>query len=138
VLPVLVGSLGSRVGADQLADGLRPLLDRETLVVVSSDFTHYGPRFGYVPFRDDVARRIETLDKGAADLILARDGAGFEDYLTRTGATICGRSPIRVLLDLMPDGVEGRLVAYDTSGRITGEWDHSVSYASLLFHATAS
>jgi len=28
-------------------------------------------------------------------------------------------------------GFTGRLAAYDTSGRMTGAWDHSVSYASI-------
>jgi AmmeMemoRadiSam system protein B len=138
VLPVLVGTLGARVGAAQLAERLRPLVDSGTLIVVSSDFTHYGPRFRYVPFENDVARRIEELDRGAVERILAGDAAGFEEYVNRTGATICGRNPIRVLLDLMPGTVEGRLAAYDTSGRITGEWDHSVSYASLVFRAAAA
>jgi AmmeMemoRadiSam system protein B len=134
-VPVLVGALGPRIGAAQLADGLRPLLGPETLVVVSSDFTHYGPRFGYVPFDQDVPRSLEKLDLGAVERILAWDAEGFEEYVTRTGATVCGRHPIRVLLDLVPGGLEGRLAAYDTSGRITGEWDHSVSYASLVFRA---
>jgi AmmeMemoRadiSam system protein B len=138
LLPVLVGKLGMGADAERLADGLRPLLGARTLVVVSSDFTHYGPRFGYLPFGQDVARRIEKLDMGAVERILARDSSGFEEYVNRTGATICGRAPIRVLLELTPADAEGRLAAYDTSGRITGEWDHSVSYASLVFHAAAS
>jgi len=133
VLPVLVGMLGASVDPGRLAEGLRPLLGPGTLVVVSSDFTHYGPRFEYVPFQHDVAASLERLDLGAVEPILARDGAGFEAYVARTGATICGRNPIRVLLELLPDEVEGRLAAYDTSGRMTGEWDHSVSYASLVF-----
>ena len=33
---------------------------------------------------------------------------------------------------------EAQLAAYDNSGRITGEWDHSVSYASVAFAATST
>ena len=101
--------------------------------MISSDLTHYGPRFNYVPFRHDVPKRIRQLDMGAVERILAWDLAGFEAYVEKTGATICGRNAIRVMLDLFPDGLQGELAAYDTSGRITGEWDHSVSYASLAF-----
>lgn len=136
-LPLLVGRLGP-CGGERLAAALRPLLGPRTLVVVSSDFTHYGPRFGYVPFRKDVPRNLEELDMGAVDRILAGDAAGFEEYVTRTGATICGRNPIRLMLSLIGERGGGRLAAYDTSGRITGDWDHSVSYASLLFHGEAS
>jgi len=135
VVPVLVGMFDRPSGAARIAGGLRPLLAPRTLVVVSSDFTHYGPRFDYVPFKRNISRSIETLDMGAVERILDRDPAGFAEYIARTGATICGRNPISVLLHLLPDGPRGRLAAYDTSGRITGEWDHSVSYASLVFHA---
>jgi AmmeMemoRadiSam system protein B len=138
VVPVLVGRLGARVRAESLAEGLRPLLGPDTLVVVSSDFTHYGPRFQYVPFDRDVPRRLEQLDLGAVEHILARDAAGFEEYVSRTGATICGSNPIRLLLELLPEGLAGQLAAYDTSGRITGDWDHSVSYASVVFRSAAA
>jgi hypothetical protein len=38
-----------------------------------------------------------------------------------------------VLLHLIDRGLDGDLAAYDTSGRITGQWNHSVSYASVAF-----
>jgi AmmeMemoRadiSam system protein B len=133
LVPLLVGRLGGRWSAARLAETLRPLLGRDASVVVSSDFTHFGTRFDYVPFTSDVPEGIERLDRGAIEHILAWDATGFEEYVSRTGTTICGRYPIRVLFDLFPEGLEGRLVAYDTSGRITGDWDHSVSYASLAF-----
>jgi AmmeMemoRadiSam system protein B len=133
LLPVLVGMLGPATAARDVADALRPCIDGDTLVVVSSDFTHYGPRFDYVPFDRDVPSRLERLDRDAVDLILAWDREGFERYVRRTGATICGRNPIRVMLDLFPEALPGKLAAYDTSGRMTGDWGHSVSYASLVF-----
>jgi AmmeMemoRadiSam system protein B len=108
-------------------------VDPETLVVVSTDFTHYGPRFSFVPFEEDVPERIRQLDMGAVDRILASDRRGFESYVKDTGATICGHRAIDVLLSLLPGDLETALVAYDTSGRITNDWDHSVSYASLVF-----
>ena len=133
LVPLLLGSGASGAMAQEIADGLRPLLDETTLVVVSSDFTHYGPRFGYVPFHDDVQERIRDLDMGAVELIERRDLSGFENYLQETGATICGRDAIDVLLRLLPAEVEGRLTAYETSGSLTGDWEHSVSYAAVTF-----
>lgn len=133
LVPVLLGAGTSGAAAHQIADALRPLLDASTLVVVSSDFTHYGPRFGYVPFLDDVPERIRSLDMGAVERIRHLDVSGFESYVRETGATICGRDAIDVLLRLLPEEVEGELTSYDTSGRLTGSWDHSVSYASMTF-----
>jgi hypothetical protein len=133
LVPVLVGAGSTRAGLDQVAAALGDLLGPDTLVVVSSDFTHFGPRFGYVPFHDDIPRRIRELDLGALERILAGDRRGFESYVRDTGATICGRDPIAVLLRLLPEACPAALVAYDTSGRMTSDWAHSVSYASVVF-----
>ncbi len=136
-VPVLVGSGTAGEEAQKVADGLRPLLGAGVLVVVSSDFTHFGSGFGYVPFRDDVQEKLRELDLGAARLIEARDVAGFESYLDRTGATICGRDAIDVLLRLLTRNATASLVAYDTSGRMTGDFGHSVSYATMVFRSAA-
>jgi AmmeMemoRadiSam system protein B len=134
LVPLLVGGLSTGSDRDRLGRALARLSGPDTLVVVSSDFTHYGPHFGYTPFRDDLSNRIRDLDMGAIERIVALDHHGFDAYVHRTGATICGRMPIDVLLHLLPEGHRGELLAYDTSGRITGDWSHTVSYASLLFH----
>lgn len=135
LLPVLVGPSSAPSSLQQLAEALGESVTAQTLVVVSSDFTHYGPRFAYVPFRDDLPRRLRELDMGAVNRILAGDRAGFETYIAETGATICGSKAIDVLLRLLPEGSVGSLAAYATSGSLTDAWDHSVSYASLVFRA---
>jgi AmmeMemoRadiSam system protein B len=133
VVPVLLGGCASSDDARRAAETLQPWIDASTLVVVSSDFTHYGPRFGYVPFTDDLPRRIHDLDHGAIAAIEATDPAAFARYVETTGATICGHRAIEVLLRLEAASQGGRRLAYDTSGRMTGAWDHSVSYAAIEF-----
>ena len=129
IVPVLVGSLSSAADLDAVAHALRPLADSGAGIVVSSDFTHYGDAFGYVPFLDDVEAGLRDLDLGAARFIVNGDAPGFRDYCDRTGATICGRDAIEVALDL---GLgRGAVAAYTTSGALTGDWDHTVSYAAI-------
>jgi len=138
VLPLLVGRLGSRGrGAAALAAALAPLLAPDTCVVVSSDFTHFGERFGYVPFTHDVPARIGALDRGAIERLVAWDAAGFESYVARTGATICGRAALSILLRLRRTPPPATLLAHDTSGGQTGDWGHSVSYAAIAFGGAA-
>ena len=134
LVPIVV----SRAGSDDfgpMAKALRKVVDDDTLVVVSCDFTHYGPRFSYVPFRTNVRKNIEELDKGAVDFILKRDAKGFWGYVQRTGATICGRCPVAVLLAMLPKDAKGQLVNYCTSGDATGDYTNSVSYAGIVFAA---
>jgi AmmeMemoRadiSam system protein B len=133
VVPILMGGGATRDDAGRVAAAITPWLDVDTRVVVSSDFTHFGPRFGYVPFEDGVPDGIHRLDHGALDAIAAGDPSEFGSYVDRTGATICGRRAIDVLLRLACGASGGTLLGYDTSGRMTGSWDHSVSYAAVVF-----
>ena len=136
LVPILVGRLDGD-DARRAADLIRPLAGDDTLVVVSSDFTHYGPRFGYVPFPADhhLPARIEDLDDGAIAHIEAHDAAGLRDYRTETGITVCGYHPLLVLLDLLPPRAQVHRIAYATSGELTGDWNNSVSYAALAVTA---
>lgn len=132
LVPILVGQL-SEGDASAVADALKPWLSQDTLIVVSTDFTHYGPRFRYVPFADDVAENLRKLDMGAANAILKKEPGSFDAYVQETGATICGRAAITVLLRCLPPDAAAELLRYDTSGRMTGDFNNSVSYVSMLF-----
>jgi MEMO1 family protein len=132
LVPIILGGIATSEDVERIASALVPLVDDGTIVVVSSDFTHYGPRFSYVPFVDDVPERLRMLDLSAISEIARGDAGGFTRVVAQTGATICGRRAIEVLLRL-PAGRHGSLLEYDTSGRMTGSWDHSVSYASMAF-----
>jgi AmmeMemoRadiSam system protein A/AmmeMemoRadiSam system protein B len=134
LVPIVVGAL-SREDMSEVADEIRNILDSETLVVVSSDFTHYGRNYGYIPFRLDVRAKLEKLDKGAIEQILKRDNDGFWAYLDKTKATICGRYPISVLNELLPEDAKGVLVDYYTSGDEKKDYSLSVSYAGIVFTA---
>jgi AmmeMemoRadiSam system protein B len=79
---------------------LKSLVDDDTLVIASSDFTHFGPNYGYVPFRENIPEQLKQLDMGAYEHIKALDCKGFLEYRRKTGATICGYVPIAILLSM--------------------------------------
>ena len=134
IVPILVGEM-TDADRTKAAEALRGLLDDSTLIVVSSDFTHYGARFGYQPFRTRIKDNLDKLDHGAVEHILKLDPTGFTDYVDRTGATICGRKGIALLLEVLkPLGdVTATELAYTTSGHLTGDWSHCVSYCTIAF-----
>ena len=133
LVPVTLGQLDDDVRG-QVAEALGALMDGKTALVVSSDFTHYGPNFGYVPFRTNVEANLRKLDGGAVAKILAGDADGFAAYCEETGATICGQDSIGVLLRMLPAKFTASEIAHDASGRSTGDWENSVSYESLAFY----
>ncbi len=140
VVPVLVGEL-SLAEFPIAAAALHRLMDATTLFVVSSDFVHYGWRFGYLPFRaseaEQVRRDLRALDMGAITRVCAGDADGFQAYLAETGATICGAAPITLFLTMHGRGTPGELLIYYTSLDVTGDFEHCVSYASIAFARSA-
>ena len=136
VVPALVGDLDPEDAA-ALGAAFAALADARTLFVISSDFVHYGWRFGYVPFPATDPETVQTglrrLDMGAIDRVCAGDGAGFTRYVADTGATICGRHPIELFLAVPPAPHRGHLVTYYTSLDVAGDCEHVVSYASVVF-----
>jgi AmmeMemoRadiSam system protein B len=120
-----------------VAERIREVVDDRTLIVVSSDFTHFGNNFSYRPFRENILENIEALDKEAFRLILKRDSPGFHMYLEETKNTICGKAAIEILLKLLPPTAQGRLLKYDVSARKTGDTRASISYASIVFTDSA-
>lgn len=135
VVPLVCGQL-DEAAVEHAAERLTCAFPEETtLWVASSDFTHFGADFGFVPFRDQVHERIEELDREGIDRILALDGVGFAEFMAATGATICGAEPIRILVDVLRRlGIAGgELLGYTSSGLLTGDEHHSVSYAAIAF-----
>ena len=135
LVPLVCGMMSEK-DMDRFATALVPHMDNETLLLASSDFTHYGRRFQYVPFTEDIRDNLYATLKKATGLIAALDVDGFDKYLAETRDTICGRTPIRVLmrvvkaLDPAPKGV---VLDYYSSGDITGAFRDCVSYGSIGF-----
>lgn len=83
-----------------------------------------------MPFTENVKENIRKLDMTGAQYITDLNTHAFLDYLDRTEATICGRTPIALLMMILPDA-QGNLLHYYTSGDLTGDFENSVSYAAI-------
>ena len=136
VVPLLVGTVSAQQIQD-IAHVLIPFISRDTVVMVSSDFTHYGDSYQYTPFADHIQQRIMQLDSGALEAIEAQSLKQFIQYVDQTGITICGRYAIAILLALLEqnafDAVTAQLISYKTSAHVTHTADTSVSYVGMVF-----
>lgn len=136
IVPVLVPRLAEAARATA-ALALAAERDEGTLVLVSTDLTHYGAAYGFAPFAGQaptaIAAAIEELDAGALLRVLAGDGPGLLDYGRRTGITMCGLEAAALALDGgPPPGHEAALLGYARSGDRDGDYTLSVSYAAAL------
>ncbi|HXE98579.1 MAG TPA: AmmeMemoRadiSam system protein B [Dongiaceae bacterium] len=94
----------------------------DVLIVASSDMTHY-----------ESADSALLKDRQALDRVLALDGKGLLEVCQRQGITMCGVVPATVMLEaaLGLGANRAEMVAYGTSGDVTGDNRQVVGYAAV-------
>jgi len=68
LVPIVAGQC-SLQQINSAAATLKSLIDDDTLVVASSDFVHYGPNYGYTPFKENIPDQIKKreMEPGESD-----------------------------------------------------------------------
>lgn len=127
---LLLSHLSSRENIARLADRIEPFIKEDTALIASSDFTHYGKRFGYTPFGQKADERVKEHDLSCAALL--RDGRTAEAY-KYIDSTICGIAPALVVSEIARrKGLKGNITGSYTSNEVTGELaEDFVSYVAI-------
>lgn len=137
LVPIVVGTNTDLQTCREMAASIAALLDEGTVVVVSSDFTHHGDRYGWTPYNGpELPETLLSVARETADRFIARDPRGFLRQIEISGDTVCGVRPVGVLAALL-DGAfdgEGSILEITTSGHVTGSFDLSVTYLAAEFH----
>jgi hypothetical protein len=135
IVPILFGAL-RKSDYDKIAAIIAPYCDDKTLLVASSDLTHYGKNFAYTPFKGDIKKQLTQLDTGFVQTIQKLDFDKFYRYFEKTGITACGFVPIGIMIRLFEKRNIGCVLTdYYKSGDLNNDYSSSVSYASLVFSA---
>ena len=94
-----------------------------TVVIASSDMTHYEP-----------AKTASAKDHAALKAIVDMDAKRFYETVEKQNITACGYAPITALVTYA-NGVSAKaeLLNYHNSGDITGDHSSVVGYASVIF-----
>lgn len=113
-LPIAVG-MTSPQSCGQL---LENFCDEETLIVVSSDLSHF--------YTDEQARQLDQRTTEAIERL---------EYESIEQRQACGAMPVRGLLWLAREkGMSASTIALCNSGDVTGERSSVVGYGSYVFH----
>jgi AmmeMemoRadiSam system protein B len=131
IVPVIASTDVSYIEIAAAVKKAASVLKRKITIIASSDFTHYGPAYGYVPFSDNIKENMFSLDRGAIEKIKSLDASKFIEYVNQKMATICGQVPIAVLLEAV-NAKKANLLKYYTSGDIVGDYTNAVGYASII------
>ncbi len=97
--------------------------DKNVLVVASSDMSHYEPQ-----------KTAEAKDRLAIDAVLKLDAAELQSTVESNSISMCGYGPVStaIIAAKKLGAMQSRLLAYKTSGDITGERSYVVGYASIV------
>jgi len=98
------------------------LADKNTVVIASTDMTHYEPQ-----------KRAEEKDKRAIDAILKMDEESLYSTIESLRISACGYGPVTALIVAAKklNARNAELLCYKTSGDITGDKSSVVGYASI-------
>lgn len=118
----------------RVLDSYKNGLDK-TLFIISSDFTHYGEMFKYLPFKTDIQENLNNLDHTIFHAFASQDIPVFEKVLSKTKATVCGAVALKFLLTLLPEKAHFEEIAYTTSGALGNDFTNSVSYFTAIISA---
>jgi len=117
ILPIIFGEVDPK----QVARVLAGLIDDNTVIVASSDLSHYHAY--------DVAKDLENH---CIQAILSLDIDGMKTQ------EACGKLPILTLMHLAREkGWKAQLLDYRNSGDVTGEKDRVVGYSAIAFYEPA-
>ena len=106
---------------------------KKVFILASSDFTHYGRDYGFLPFTESIKENLYNLDGRAIDAVLKLNAEDF--YVQSRKTTICGSQAIACLLAIAENlNLKAEKLCYYTSGDILGKWDNVVGYASIGFY----
>jgi MEMO1 family protein len=112
----------SSVDAQAVAESLIPYLDDTSLLVISTDLSHY------LPYQQAVQKDTQTIS-----MIKNQDFNG----LASAENAACGKLPLLVLMHLSQKlGWEPVLLKYANSGDAAGDKDQVVGYAAMAFFKT--
>ncbi|MCK5405126.1 MAG: AmmeMemoRadiSam system protein B, partial [Desulfobulbaceae bacterium] len=105
---------------EQIAAALLPMLDRETLLVISSDLSHF---LSY--------EKAVSLDRETIAMIL-----GLEvDKIVHSTNRACGKFPLAVLMMIAQKyGWQPQLLHYSNSGDTAGNRSGVVGYTAIAFY----
>lgn len=128
----VISSLQNASDAKEIAEKIAKIVDTETALIASSDFTHYGPRFNYFPFGQNALKKVEQHDSEAANLLA--ENKGEEAYRAYCHSTICGIAPASIVAEVARiKGWQGSCGPHATSLDGKEKDENFVSYRTVFW-----
>lgn len=127
IIPVVVTqgeiSIYKEIG-NCIAEALKELnLCNSSLIIASSDMTHYEPQ-----------KQAEKKDREAIEAILELDEDKLVEKIRKLDISMCGYVPAVIMLVAakLLGAKSAKLISYQTSGDVSGDYGAVVGYAGII------
>lgn len=127
IVPIILGNKPGLV--DILINALKNLINEKTLIIVSSDLSHY-PNYDDAKYSDN--KIIEAILTGKRENLIKVIIDLEKQRINNLQTCACGQDAIEVAMGLF-NKAEIKLLKYANSGDVASEKSQVVGYASILF-----
>jgi MEMO1 family protein len=127
IVPIILGN--QEGSTDILTDALKGLIDDKTLIVVSSDLSHY-PNYKDAQYSDN--KVIEAILSGKKENLQKTISGLEKEGISNLQTCACASDSVEVVMALM-GGKNSKLLKYVNSGDVTEDKSRVVGYASIVF-----
>jgi|GEM_PF-2794344 len=155
IVPLIIGRVVGDDMVPHIGEILSRYVDASTVVVVSTDFVHYGKRFEYYPFgtTKEATLQVDAVEQMIISVCCGLQRVSLEHVFAETKAAVCGKNVLKVACELaartitessgnvktLQECSQGICVALDDSfairerlGERLTEYER-VGYAALVF-----
>ena len=123
VISAATAEIYKRIG-EALAKSIMELkIEKDVTIIASSDMTHYE---SHETAKDKDSRAIDAILKLDEDALLER--------IEKFGISMCGYAPAAIMITAVKllGAAKARLVKYQTSGDVSGDYSSVVGYAGII------
>ena len=127
IIPVVISDFKNE-GFKKVGEDIAKVISEssnDVLIIASTDFTHYEPQ-----------PEAEKKDAAVIEAIVGLNPDKMLEIVQEQKISMCGFGPVSVMLNAckLLQAKNGKLIQYQTSGDISGDYDSVVGYAGIVIH----
>ncbi len=131
LLPILVSSSISSDDLEKISQALGEYIDKRTLIVVSTDMSHY-PEYDQANQVD--GKVIEAILSGQVSNVRETINQLMGQGISNLDTCLCGQAAVEMLMNIAGDKAEIKLLNYANSGDVSvGDRNRVVGYGAISF-----
>jgi hypothetical protein len=145
IVPILINSKPENEQLESVAKAIYNSWiesGKRILFIASTDFSHVGLKYGFIPFADrgkELNEKIKIIDKEIAQKICELDIKGALELAKKQRLNICGLNSVIILMHILSKmeskKIKGKILSHYTSADLNKDYDNFIDYISIEFTA---